>query len=171
MQYILNFYLQIFRGVQYGFLLSCGWRAICMRFRGTIAWPPRSPVLTPLEFSVWGYVKDKVFVPHFRVNLEELRARIRETVTTVDADRFIGLGTRSLTDGTLPRDTSKPRGTPVHIHKLSTFSDITPWFFITYLGAPVLYTPYTSYMFRLLMFPTSGSCITKDTYIEVLQKY
>ena len=29
----------------------------------TIAWPPRSPDLTPLDFSVWGYVKDQVFPP------------------------------------------------------------------------------------------------------------
>ena len=24
-------------------------------------WPPRSPDLTPLDFFVWGYIKDKVF--------------------------------------------------------------------------------------------------------------
>jgi hypothetical protein len=30
---------------------------------GTITWPPRSPDLTPLDFSVWRYVEDKVFVP------------------------------------------------------------------------------------------------------------
>jgi hypothetical protein len=30
---------------------------------GTIAWPPRSPEFTPLDFSVWRYVKDKKFVP------------------------------------------------------------------------------------------------------------
>jgi hypothetical protein len=30
---------------------------------GKIAWPPRSPDLTPLDFSVWGYIKEKGFVP------------------------------------------------------------------------------------------------------------
>jgi hypothetical protein len=30
---------------------------------GTIAWPPRSPDLTPVDFSVWRYAKDKDFVP------------------------------------------------------------------------------------------------------------
>ncbi|PNF38659.1 hypothetical protein B7P43_G01211, partial [Cryptotermes secundus] len=30
---------------------------------GPIRWPPRSPVLTPLDFFLWGYVKDRVFVP------------------------------------------------------------------------------------------------------------
>jgi len=29
---------------------------------GTIAWPPRSPYLTPLDSSVWGYFKDKVLL-------------------------------------------------------------------------------------------------------------
>jgi len=43
---------------------------------GTIAWPPRSPDLTPLDFSVWRYVKDQVFVPLLPASLEELRARI-----------------------------------------------------------------------------------------------
>ena len=28
-----------------------------------IAWPPRSPDLTPLDFFLWGFVKDRVFVP------------------------------------------------------------------------------------------------------------
>jgi hypothetical protein len=31
---------------------------------GKIAWPPLSPDLTSLDFSVWGYVKDK-FLFHF----------------------------------------------------------------------------------------------------------
>ena len=28
---------------------------------GTTIWPPRSPDLTPLDVSVWGYVKDTKF--------------------------------------------------------------------------------------------------------------
>jgi hypothetical protein len=28
---------------------------------GPIAWPPRSPDITPLHFFLWGYVKDKVY--------------------------------------------------------------------------------------------------------------
>jgi len=51
---------------------------------GTIAWPPKSPDLTPLNFSVWGYVKDKVFVPPLSASLEKLRARITEAVTILD---------------------------------------------------------------------------------------
>jgi hypothetical protein len=53
---------------------------------GTIAWPPRSPDLTPLDFSVCGYVKDKVFVPPFPESLEELRERITKAVATIYGD-------------------------------------------------------------------------------------
>jgi hypothetical protein len=51
---------------------------------GMIAWPTRSPDLTPLDFLVWGYVKDKVFVPPLPASFEELRTRITETVATID---------------------------------------------------------------------------------------
>jgi hypothetical protein len=50
---------------------------------GSIAWPPRSPDLTSLDFSVWGYVEDKFFVPLLPTSLKELRARIAE-----DTDMF-----------------------------------------------------------------------------------
>jgi hypothetical protein len=42
--------------------------------------------LTPLEFSVWGYVKDKVSVPPLPASLEELQAWITEVVVTIDVD-------------------------------------------------------------------------------------
>lgn len=44
---------------------------------GSIHWPARSPDLTPLDFFLWGYLKDHVFktVPE---DLEELRNRILE---------------------------------------------------------------------------------------------
>jgi len=51
---------------------------------GRIAWPPRSPDLTPLGFSVWGYVKDKDFIPPVAASLEERWARITEAVATID---------------------------------------------------------------------------------------
>ena len=53
---------------------------------GMIAWPPRSPVLTLLDFSIWGDVKDKVFVPPLSASLEKLRAWLTEAVTTIDVD-------------------------------------------------------------------------------------
>ena len=48
-------------------------------------WPPRSPDLTPPDFSVLGDVKDKVFVPPLTASLEELRVRKAEAVATIDA--------------------------------------------------------------------------------------
>ncbi|PNF13977.1 hypothetical protein B7P43_G08668, partial [Cryptotermes secundus] len=48
-----------------------------------IAWPPRSPDLTPLDFFLWGFVKDRVFVPPLPVNVVELRTRIPASVAEV----------------------------------------------------------------------------------------
>ncbi|PNF14991.1 hypothetical protein B7P43_G01527 [Cryptotermes secundus] len=52
---------------------------------GPIRWPPSSPDLTPLDFFLWGYVNDRVFVPPVN-DLPDLRARIRETIATVPTD-------------------------------------------------------------------------------------
>ena len=40
-----------------------------------------------------------------------------------------------------------------------------------YVYKSILYTPLSSYMFRPLMWPSSGRCITKYRYIEILQKF
>ena len=45
---------------------------------GTIAWPPQSPDLTPLDCTVWGYVKGRVFVPTVLARLGELRVWIKQ---------------------------------------------------------------------------------------------
>jgi hypothetical protein len=53
--------------------------------RGPIAWPPRSPDLTPLDFFLWGYIKDLVYQTKVQ-DVAELRRRITaacETVTPV----------------------------------------------------------------------------------------
>ena len=39
-------------------------------------WPPRSPDLTPCDFSFWGFVKDTVFVSPLPANLQDLHNRI-----------------------------------------------------------------------------------------------
>ena len=50
---------------------------------GPIPWPARSPDVTPLDFFLWGYVKDQVFkTPVFEIN--ELKQRIRDTVMRVN---------------------------------------------------------------------------------------
>jgi hypothetical protein len=49
---------------------------------GPIAWPARSPGLTPTVFSYWIYVKSLVY--QVKINeLQHLKARIRDTVATV----------------------------------------------------------------------------------------
>src|SRR3978361_153384 len=44
---------------------------------GYIHWPPRSPDLSPLDFSIWGLLKSKVYTPVPLNNVEELKDRIR----------------------------------------------------------------------------------------------
>ena len=40
--------------------------------RGTIDWPPRSPDLTPCDFSLWGIIKDRVYAQCPR-NINQLK--------------------------------------------------------------------------------------------------
>ena len=49
---------------------------------GPIPWPPRSPDITPLDFFLWGYVKDKVYSNKV-TNMEQLHERIRAAIETV----------------------------------------------------------------------------------------
>lgn len=53
---------------------------------GPIAWPPRSPDLTPLDFFLWGFIKDKVYVQPLPANLNDLRNRINAAVAQVTTD-------------------------------------------------------------------------------------
>ncbi|CAI6371965.1 unnamed protein product [Macrosiphum euphorbiae] len=50
---------------------------------GDIAWPSRSPDLTPPDFFLRGYLKSKVFTnnPH---TLLELKENIRREITAID---------------------------------------------------------------------------------------
>ncbi len=45
--------------------------------RGTIEWPPRSPDLTPCDFSLWGIIKDRVYAQKPR-DLNHLKMLIKE---------------------------------------------------------------------------------------------
>lgn len=53
--------------------------------RGPVEWPPRSPDLTPLDFWLWGYLKDKVY-RHRIHNIPELRAAITEEFRKIPLD-------------------------------------------------------------------------------------
>ena len=50
------------------------------------AWPPRSPDLTPLDFLLWGYVRDRVYatpvrdINHLREKISKNMARTEETI-------------------------------------------------------------------------------------------
>lgn len=50
--------------------------------RGTIEWPARLPDLTPLDFFLWGYIKDKVYATKPR-DLDDLRQRIIHVCTDI----------------------------------------------------------------------------------------
>jgi hypothetical protein len=42
-----------------------------------LKWPPRSPDLTPCDFSLWGCVKEQVFVPPLPLDIDELAENYR----------------------------------------------------------------------------------------------
>jgi hypothetical protein len=53
-----------------------GWRD------GPITWPLRSPDIKPLDFFLWGYVKDIVYKTPLS-SLDELKLRIVAVIKTV----------------------------------------------------------------------------------------
>ena len=58
------------------------------RLPAPVAWPPRSPDLTPLDFWVWGYMKQRISTQDFRPRtLEELKEAIRRVVVDMNANR------------------------------------------------------------------------------------
>ena len=46
-------------------------------------WPPRSPDITPCDFFLWRYVKERVYVPPLPADLDELTNRITPAVSSV----------------------------------------------------------------------------------------
>lgn len=52
---------------------------------GPTRWPARSPDLTPLDFFLWGYVKDKVYATPCP-NLRQLKRRITTTIRSVSVE-------------------------------------------------------------------------------------
>jgi len=49
-------------------------------------WPTRSHNLTPCDYFLWGYVKDKAFVPPQPVSIPDLKNRITAAVETITPD-------------------------------------------------------------------------------------
>ena len=52
-----------------------------------IPWPPTSPDIMPLDFSLWGFVKDNVYRRRIP-NIDDLEARIITAIAFVNADMF-----------------------------------------------------------------------------------
>lgn len=52
---------------------------------GDFNWPPRSSDLNPLDFFLWGYLKDKVYESKPKT-IDELKASIRNAVDDIRAD-------------------------------------------------------------------------------------
>ena len=50
---------------------------------GPISWPPCSPDITPLDFFLWGYVKDIVYQTKVR-DITDLKQRIFNAIATID---------------------------------------------------------------------------------------
>lgn len=50
---------------------------------GPVSWPPRSPDLTPMDFFLWGKVKNEVF-SRSPCTLEDLRQYITEALAAIN---------------------------------------------------------------------------------------
>ena len=50
---------------------------------GGYNWPPRSNDLTPLDFFLWGFVKDKVYVDDPQ-SIQELKEKIRAVIDEIE---------------------------------------------------------------------------------------
>ena len=50
------------------------------------SWPPRSPDMTPCDFFLWGYLKERVYVPPLSADLDEIKNRITAAVKSVTED-------------------------------------------------------------------------------------
>ena len=53
--------------------------------RGPLEWAARSPDLTPLDFYLWGYVKQKVY-KNYHNDLDELRTSITNVIHSIQPD-------------------------------------------------------------------------------------
>ena len=55
---------------------------------GPVAWPPRSPDLTPLDFFIWGYLKSIVYAVPIH-SLNQLKDRIKEACQQVNRQQCL----------------------------------------------------------------------------------
>ncbi|CAH1995420.1 unnamed protein product [Acanthoscelides obtectus] len=50
---------------------------------GPIQWPPRSPDLNPLDYFLWGYLKNQIYKRRYD-NLDALKTAVTEKITQID---------------------------------------------------------------------------------------
>lgn len=62
---------------------------------GPNRWPARSPDLTPLDFSIWGHIKEKVYATP-PPSLEILQHRIRRAIETISEEHLRNLLTENV---------------------------------------------------------------------------
>ena len=53
-----------------------------------IAWPPRSPDLTPMDFFLWGFIKNKVYVKKYE-SIIELKTAISLAFEQVSSEMIV----------------------------------------------------------------------------------
>jgi hypothetical protein len=51
-----------------------------------LKWPPRSPDITPCDFFLWGYIKDKVYTPPLPHSIPEIQERIVNAIATINQE-------------------------------------------------------------------------------------
>jgi hypothetical protein len=66
-------------------LLNATYRGRWIASEGSNAGPPQSPDLTPMDFFLWGHLKEHVYALLPRT-IEDLVARLEAAVTTVDGN-------------------------------------------------------------------------------------
>ena len=52
---------------------------------GDVEWPPRSPDLSPPDYFLWGYLKDRVYANRPRT-IEELKTNIRFEIQAISSE-------------------------------------------------------------------------------------
>ena len=52
---------------------------------GYVPWPPRSPDLSPPDFFLWGFMKDRIFRDNPPHTIEELKIKITQAIEAIDA--------------------------------------------------------------------------------------
>ena len=63
---------------------GCGNKtALCASRNGDYNWPLRSCDSTPLDFFLWGYVKDKIYADALQL-IQELKEKIRAVIDEIE---------------------------------------------------------------------------------------